>query len=80
MVSMVPLSLLKGMLNLMTVSHAWINLRYSSGIPVFLAALSKNSLTCSKNLGSSCSSSLGPNFYDEAAVVEKDWIPIIEVG
>ena len=62
-VSIFPLSLLSGMLNLTTVLHDLMISRYSSGMPVFEAALSKNNLTCSKNLGSWNSSVLGPKFY-----------------
>jgi hypothetical protein len=46
-----------------------MSLRYSSGMPVFEAALSKNSLTYSKNLGSSKSSSFGPKFLGSTAGV-----------
>ena len=65
---MVPLSLLRGMLNLTTVSQALMSLRYSSEIPVFFEALSKKSFTYSKNLGSSNSSSFGPKFFGSMVV------------
>jgi hypothetical protein len=61
-VSILPLSLLRGMLNLITVLQAFITSKYSEGISVVAAALSKKSLTCSKKRGSLNSSSFGPKF------------------
>jgi hypothetical protein len=51
------------MLNLITVLHAFIKSRYSTGMSVLLAALSKKSFTYSKKRGSLCSSSFGPKFF-----------------
>ncbi len=69
MVSTVPLSRLRGMLNLMTVLQALIRLRYSWGTSVLEAARSKKSLTCSRKRGSWYSSSLGPKFLGSTAEV-----------
>lgn len=55
-----PLSLLNGMLNLITELQALITLKYSAGMFVLEAALSKKSLTCSRKRGSWNSSSFGP--------------------
>lgn len=57
-----PLSLLNGMLNLMTELQALITFKYSAGMFVLEAALSKKSLTCSRKRGSLNSSSFGPKF------------------
>ena len=53
-------SIFRGMLNLMTVFGCLMTSRISAGTSVSLAALSKKSCTCSRNLGSSCSSRPGP--------------------
>lgn len=68
-VSIFPLSLLNGILNLITVLQALIRFKYSSGMSVFEAALSKKSLTYSRNLGSWNSSNLGPKLDGSRGLV-----------
>ena len=72
MVSIVPLSRRRGILNLMTVLHALIRFKYSLGMSVLEAARSKKSLTCSRKRGSWKESSLGPKLVGSMlAVLEK---------
>jgi len=56
------------MLNLITVLQALIKSKYSLGTSVLAAALSKKSLTCSRNLGSWNSSSFGPKLVGSSGL------------
>ena len=64
------------MLNLITVWHDWIKLRYSGSIPVLEAAELKNILTCSRKRASPCSSRRGP----VTAVLENDLAAVTRTG